>query len=51
MVVLQASIVVIVVAWIFNIPGQLQISLFTEQMLAAVLGLSLALTFLSFPLS
>ncbi|MPZ39639.1 MAG: TRAP transporter fused permease subunit [Rhizobiales bacterium] len=51
MVVLQASIVLIVVGWILNIPGQLQISLFTEQMLAAVLGLSLALTFLTFPLS
>jgi TRAP transporter 4TM/12TM fusion protein len=51
MVVLQASIVLTVVGWILNVPGQLQISLFTEQMLAAVLGLSLALTFLSFPLS
>jgi TRAP transporter 4TM/12TM fusion protein len=51
MTVLQAAIVLIVVGWIFNIPGQLQIGLFTEQMLAAVLGLSLALTFLMFPLS
>ena len=47
---MRAAIVLIVVAWILNIPGQLQIGLFTEQMLAAVLGLSLALTFLTFPL-
>ena len=50
MTVMQAAIVLIVVGWILNIPGQLQIGLFTEQMLAAVLGLSLALTFLTFPL-
>lgn len=48
---LRAAIVLIVVAWIANIPGRLQIPLFTEQMLVAVLGLSLALTFLSVPLS
>jgi TRAP transporter 4TM/12TM fusion protein len=51
MAVLQAAIVLIVVGWIFNVPGRFQIGLFTEQMLAAVLGLSLALTFLMFPLS
>ncbi len=51
MAVLRAAVVLIVVAWILNIPGQLQIPLFTEQMLVAVLGLSLALTFLTFPLS
>jgi TRAP transporter 4TM/12TM fusion protein len=51
MTVLKAAIVVIVVAWIVNIPGRLQIPLFTEQMLVAVLGLSLALTFLLFPLN
>ena len=50
MVVLRTAIVLIVVAWILNVPGRLQIGLFTEQMLAAVLGLSLALTFLTFPL-
>jgi TRAP transporter 4TM/12TM fusion protein len=48
---LQAAVVVTVVAWVLNIPGRLQIPLFTEQMLVAVLGLSLALTFLMFPLS
>lgn len=50
MTVLKAGIVAIVIVWILNIPGQLQIPLFTEQMLAAVLGLALALTFLMFPL-
>ncbi|MGH6771745.1 MAG: TRAP transporter permease, partial [Xanthobacteraceae bacterium] len=50
MAVLRAAIIVIVVGWILNIPGRMQIGLFTEQMLAAVLGLSLALTFLQFPL-
>jgi TRAP transporter 4TM/12TM fusion protein len=48
---LRASIVLIVVAWIVDIPGRMQIGLFTEQILVAVLGLSLALTFLTFPLS
>jgi TRAP transporter 4TM/12TM fusion protein len=51
LIVLRAAVVTIVIAWIVNIPGRLQIPLFTEQMLAAVLGLSLALTFLTFPLS
>lgn len=51
MIVLRAAIIVIVVGWILNIPGRLQIGLFTEQMLVLVLGLSLALTFLTFPLA
>lgn len=51
MVVLRSAIIVIVFGWILDVPGRLQIGLFTEQMLAAVLGLSLALTFLTFPLS
>src|SRR3954469_6100756 len=51
MVVMRGAIVIIVVGWILNIPGRLQISLFTEQMLVAVLGLALALTFLTFPLA
>ncbi len=50
MLVMRAAIVLIVIGWIVNIPGRMQIGLFTEQMLAAVLGLSLALTFLTFPL-
>ena len=48
---LRAAVVILVVGWILDIPGRLQIGLFTEQILAAVLGLSLALTFLTFPLS
>ncbi len=51
MYVLRAAVVILVVGWILDIPGRLQIGLFTEQILAAVLGLSLALTFLTFPLS
>src|SRR4051794_9097418 len=48
---LKAAIILMVVGWVLNIPGQLNIPLFTEQMLAAVLGCALALTFLMFPLS
>lgn len=48
--VLRAGIVIIVVGWILDIPGRLQIGLFVEQMLVLVLGISLALTFLTFPL-
>lgn len=51
MYVLRAAVVICVVGWILDIPGRLQIGLFTEQVLVAVLGLSLALTFLTFPLS
>jgi TRAP transporter 4TM/12TM fusion protein len=46
---LRASIVLVVVAYILDIHGRLGIGLFTEQMLVTVLGLSLALTFLTFP--
>ena len=49
-VVLRAAIVLAVVAYILDIHGRLGIGLFTEQMLVTVLGLSLALTFLTFPL-
>jgi TRAP transporter 4TM/12TM fusion protein len=48
---LRAAVVICVVGWIVDIPGRLQIGLFTEQILVAVLGLSLALTFLTFPLN
>src|SRR5690348_6859125 len=50
LVTLRATIVFIVAAWILDIPGRFQIALFTEQVLVAVLGVSLALTFLTFPL-
>ncbi len=49
--VLKAAVVLLVIGWILDIPGRLQIGLFTEQILVAVLGLSLAITFLTFPLS
>ncbi len=48
---MRAAVVLLVVAWILNIPGRIGLNLFTEQMMMAVLGLSLALTFLTFPLS
>lgn len=48
---LRAAVVICVVCWILDIPGRLQIGLFTEQVLITVLGLSLALTFLTFPLN
>jgi TRAP transporter 4TM/12TM fusion protein len=49
MITMRAAIVALVVIWIFNIPGRLQIPLFTEQLLSTVLGLALALCFLTFP--
>ncbi len=48
--VLKLAIVFTVIAWIMNVPARFGIGLFTEQILAAVLGFSLALTFLMFPL-
>ncbi len=47
---LQTALVLMVVGWICNVPARLGIGLFTEQMLAAVLGCALALTFLQYPL-
>jgi TRAP transporter 4TM/12TM fusion protein len=49
-VLLQAALVAFVVTWVLNVPGRLGIALYTEQFLAAVLGLTLALTFLTIPL-
>ena len=46
---LQATLVFLVVAWVLNVPGRLGIALYTEQFLAAVLGITLALTFLLIP--
>lgn len=48
---LKAAVILMVVGWVLNVPGRLNIPLFTEQMLAAVLGCALALAFLMFPLS
>jgi TRAP transporter 4TM/12TM fusion protein len=45
-VLLQAALIAFVIAWVLNVPGRLNIALYTEQFLAAVLGLTLALTFL-----
>ena len=49
-IILRAAIIVAVAGWILDVPGRLQIGLFNEQILVAVLGISLALTFLTFPL-
>ncbi len=46
---LRAAIVLVVVGFILDVPGRLGVGLFTEQMLVTVLGLALALTFLTFP--
>jgi TRAP transporter 4TM/12TM fusion protein len=48
---LRALVVAFVVIWVLDVPGRLGIPLFTEQMLVSVLGLCLALVFLTFPLS
>ncbi|HEX2116958.1 MAG TPA: TRAP transporter fused permease subunit, partial [Alphaproteobacteria bacterium] len=46
---LQAALVLLVIGWVLNLPGRLGIGLYTEQFLAAVLGVTLALTFLMIP--
>jgi TRAP transporter 4TM/12TM fusion protein len=48
---LKGAVVTLIVAYICNLHGRLAIPLFTEQMLAAVLGCALALTFLTYPLA
>jgi TRAP transporter 4TM/12TM fusion protein len=45
----QALLIGIIIAWVANLPTRLSISLYTEQFLAASLGLALFLTFISFP--
>jgi TRAP transporter 4TM/12TM fusion protein len=49
-VLLQAALIALVILWVLNVPGRLGMALYTEQFLAAVLGLTLALTFLMVPL-
>jgi TRAP transporter 4TM/12TM fusion protein len=49
MLALRATIVLTVVAWVLDVHGRLNVPVFTEQMLVFVLGLALALTFLTFP--
>jgi TRAP transporter 4TM/12TM fusion protein len=46
---LQAALIILVVGWVVDVPGRLGIGLYTEQFLAAVLGVTLALTFLMIP--
>ncbi len=46
---LEALIVGTVVAWVLGAPRALGLNLYTEQFLAAVLGLSIALAFLKLP--
>ena len=48
---LSGAIVLLVISWVTGLPGRLEIPLFTEQLLSAVLGFGLALTFLLFPLA
>src|ERR1700741_3168202 len=48
---LSGAIVLLVIAWVADLHGRLQIALFTEQLLACVLGCGLALCFLRFPLA
>ena len=48
--VLQAALVILVIGWVLDVPGRLNVALYTEQFLAAVLGVALALTFLMIPL-
>lgn len=45
----QALLIGIIIAWVANLPTRLSISLYTEQFLAASLGLALFLTFVHFP--
>jgi TRAP transporter 4TM/12TM fusion protein len=47
--VLEALIVVLVIAWILDLPRALGFNLYTEQLLLAVLGLVLALAFIVLP--
>jgi TRAP transporter 4TM/12TM fusion protein len=45
----QALLIGIIIAWVANLPTRLSLALYTEQFLAASLGLALLLTFLHFP--
>jgi TRAP transporter 4TM/12TM fusion protein len=46
---LRTAIVLVIMAYILDVAGRLQIAIFTEQVLVTVLGLALALAFLTFP--
>lgn len=45
----QALLIAIIIGWVANLPTRLSIALYTEQFMAASLGLALLLTFLHFP--
>ena len=45
----QALLIAIIIGWVANMPTRLSLSLYTEQFMAASLGLALLLTFLHFP--
>ena len=45
----QALLIAIIIGWVANLPTRLSLSLYTEQFMAASLGLALLLTFLHFP--
>jgi TRAP transporter 4TM/12TM fusion protein len=44
---LQALLTALVIGWVLNLPSELGVALYTEQFLAAVLGATLALAFLT----
>ncbi|MGE5128903.1 MAG: TRAP transporter permease [Sphingomonadaceae bacterium] len=46
---LQALLIALVVGWVLDVPGKLGIALYTEQFLITVIGLAVALAFLSVP--
>lgn len=46
---LQTLVVGLVVMWVIDLPGMLDLGIYTEQFIAATLGGSLALVFLLFP--
>src|SRR3546814_1355768 len=47
---LQTLVIALVVMWVIDVPGMLDLGIYTEQFIAATLGGSLALVFLLFPL-
>src|SRR3546814_11308326 len=47
---LQTLVIALVVMWVIDVPGMLDLGIYTEQFIAATLGGSPALVFLLFPL-
>jgi TRAP transporter 4TM/12TM fusion protein len=46
---LQALLIALVVGWVLDVPSKLGVALYTEQFLITVIGLAIALAFLSVP--